>query len=117
MSAYQFQFIRLCKVAESADASLVPAELATYQFGKANLTSSFPVSYWIEGWLIEPPRIGETVKVLRTSKNGVAIPGIFNSSQVTAIPSDDEFHTLNSIYRWHDVPLNGEDAACPLGYA
>jgi len=86
------------------DTSDVPAveagDLRTYYFGHINPGRSLAFNYSLEGWLVGPPKVGAVVQVLRTMRNGVAVPGIFTSSPVTAVPSEGEFHTVNSQYLW-----------------
>ena len=86
------------------DAGDVPAaeagDLRTYYFGHVNPGRSLPITYSLEGWLVAPPKVGAVVQVLRTWRNGVALPGIFISTPVTAVPNEGEFHTVNSKYLW-----------------
>ncbi len=91
------------------DTSDVPAaeagDLRTYYFGHINPGRTLPINYSLKGWLVGPPKVGAVVQVLRTLRNGagVAVPGIFTSSPVTAVPNEGEFHTVNSKYLWKDA--------------
>lgn len=93
-------FVSLRKLSETTDPVRSAGDSRTYQAGELNPGSSLPVDYLMEGWMVSWPRIGETVTVLRTSRNAVPTPGVFISTPVTAIPRDGEFHTANSRYSW-----------------
>lgn len=60
------------------------------------------VGYWITGELLNEPVVGESLQMLRHSRNGVEIPGLFRTSLVTEIDGE-YFTTTNSIYKLEDV--------------
>jgi hypothetical protein len=62
----------------------------------------------MEGWLQLPITLGGRVLLHRRVRNGIEQPGIFISSPIIAIHSDQEFATANSIYYWHEVPAGDE---------
>lgn len=70
--------------------------------GSINPGVSLPVDYWIIGWLLRPPTVGEVVIVLRIIRNGVVFPGQLTTTPIMAVRGD-EFHTMNSIYRWEEI--------------
>lgn len=57
--------------------------------------------YTVKGHYVNPPKVGEGFRVLRYESNGVAIPGIMDTSPVTrvsAIAAGYRFETMNSVY-------------------
>ena len=67
--------------------------------------------YSLKGLLQEPPYIGKTLVILRTERNGVVVPGVFESStikNVTNLNCLNKKHkylvyTQNSVYRVEEV--------------
>lgn len=97
------RFVRICKLAESPDPIAPAAAVAQHRYGAASCHESLPIRYSIEGWLLRAPLPGAPVRVLRVTRNSVAVPGIYASSEVVSIPSASEFTTLNSIYHWQEI--------------
>lgn len=97
------KYIRLEKAGVAEDPALPAGNPETYPFGSVSLSHSLPVAYWMEGWLLGPIEVGKPVMMLRHVRNGVTCLGQFSSSPVTAINSDNEFATLNSVYRWREI--------------
>ena len=60
---------------------------------------SLPVNYNIEGYLLSDIKVGSSVIVQRTKRNGVESLGMFSSSTVLEM-SDNSFVTRNSVYRY-----------------
>jgi len=58
---------------------------------------SLPIDYWLVGELVNPIAEGQSVRVLRESRNGVECPGFFVTSTVTEVTLST-FKTKNSIY-------------------
>lgn len=56
------------------------------------------VDYWIIGEVLIGPTVGKSLLVKRYIRNGLEIPGMFNTSEITEI-TEDGFKTLNSEYR------------------
>ena len=70
---------------------------AKLQLGQPTNSTSLPVDYTLTGVLLVPPRIGGKVKVLRTTRNGIEVPGVFESTEVVEI-GEHGFTTFNSVY-------------------
>ncbi len=73
-----------------------------YILGEVNATS-LPADYTLTGILITPPRVGANVIILRLNRNGIALAGVYQSTEVTNC-NDGEFTTLNSVYTTHLLP-------------
>jgi hypothetical protein len=61
--------------------------------------SSIPIEYNLEGILPFPIRVGESVTVQRTKRNGVEAYGVFSTSKVTEV-GNNYFKTQNSVYSY-----------------
>lgn len=99
----QLKYVRIVKVAEAETPAHVAGDLNSYQLGLVNPGVSIPTSYSMCGWLLAQPSIGAGVVLLRCSRNGVLMPGIFMSTDVIAILGKREFHTINSKYVWDEI--------------
>ncbi len=97
------KFVRLRKIGEASDPVAPAIAPADYRYGSFNFAGSLPILYPIDGWLLRPPVVGESVHVLRCARNDVVWPGVYRSSEVTDVPRDGEFVTSNSIYRWCEI--------------
>jgi hypothetical protein len=60
---------------------------------------SLPVEYTAEGELIGEIKVGRSVVIDRDTRNGVKMPGIFQSSTVTEVTAT-QFKTRNSVYNY-----------------
>ena len=60
------------------------------------------VGYWIIGTVLNELSVGEPLQMYRHSRNGVVVPGLFQTSLVTEIDGD-YFTTTNSVYKLEDV--------------
>jgi hypothetical protein len=60
---------------------------------------SIPVEYNLEGILAFPIKVGESVIVERTKRNGVEAFGMFSTSRVTEV-GNNYFKTKNSVYSY-----------------
>ena len=89
--------VRLTKLRASPKPVSPPGNWGEYKLGQSTNTTSLPVNYTLTGLLLVPPRIGGKVKVLRTTRNGIEVPGVFESTEVVEI-GEDGFTTLNSDY-------------------
>jgi hypothetical protein len=96
------KFIRLQKLAATDVALYEPGLPGEYVPGTINPDVSLPLDYWLIGWLVLPPKVGEAVMVLRIVRNGIVFPGHFATTPVTEIRGQ-EFLTVNSIYRWEEL--------------
>jgi hypothetical protein len=89
--------IRIQKLGEVVGA-LPAASKEEYVPGTHGVTGkSIPIEYTLEGTLVNPLTVGESVIVLRETRNGVAATGLFQSSPVTLI-TNTSFYTANSVY-------------------
>jgi hypothetical protein len=60
---------------------------------------SVPISYWVEGELINNMEVGSPIFIKRHSRNGILVDGYMQTSTVTKI-NKDTFETRNSVYRY-----------------
>jgi hypothetical protein len=91
--------VKISKVGQVEDALYEAPSFNEYEMGKYNGDITLPIEYWLEGFLNDDePTVGKSVVVLRTSRNGVQMGGLFSSSTVTEV-TDDGFKTLNSVYK------------------
>lgn len=90
--------VKISKVAHLEDALHDAPPIHDYVAGEDNGNVSLPVEYYLEGFMNEAPTVGRPLVVLRTSRNGVEIGGLFTTSTVTEITKDG-FKTLNSVYK------------------
>jgi hypothetical protein len=68
--------------------------------GKPNdYHTSIPIEYNLEGNLIYDIKVGESVIVERSKRNGVSVYGMFSTSRVTEV-GDKYFKTQNSVYQY-----------------
>jgi hypothetical protein len=73
------------------------ADSNTYKYGEDNGSISLPVGYEILGYLNEPIKVGESININRTHRNGVEMSGHFTSSPIVSIKENKVF-THNSQY-------------------
>jgi hypothetical protein len=83
---------------------IAPGDMNTYAMGEINHGVSLPIDYVLEGYEINPPVVGEQYRVFRTIRNGVNMPGVFESTTCTEVFGTAEqglilFSTLNSTYK------------------
>lgn len=99
MPNHSMPLIEIEKVATTDLPRFLPAERADAESESSVKGHSMAVGYVVQGWLVAPITIGESVKVVRVTRNGVSAPGFFCTSQVVAC-DETRFSTINSIYRW-----------------
>jgi hypothetical protein len=97
------KYIRLRKLGAAPGARRLPGEEENYPYGRACASHSLPIDYCAEGWLLHAPKVGEPVRVLRVSRNGVVRPGILVTTVVTVISGARHFRTANSLYQWEEI--------------
>lgn len=76
---------------------------------------SVPVDHTIEGDLLHDVVIGEAMTAYRRRRNGVEMPGIFQSTPVVSIEEEEGrsvVRTANSVYEV--IPLSPEDDGLPI---
>lgn len=74
--------VRLTKLRASQNPVEPPGNWGEFKLGQPTNTTSLPLDYTLTGVLLVPPRIGGKVKVLRTTRNGIEVPGVFGSTEV-----------------------------------
>ena len=102
-----YRVVELTKLRVSPNATEQPGSWDKYRLGDVSNNVSLPVDYRLTGILLAPPRVGENVRILRVSRNGVVVPGAFTSTTVVAV-EDNMFTTRNSVYRMRQ--LNHEES-------
>ncbi len=91
--------VRLVKLAETPDLESPAAEWESYVPGEPGEgTAPLPVNYELEGELTAPIVVGRQICILRRIRCGVAVGGLFLSSEVVLI-EEGMVATLNSVYR------------------
>ena len=100
---WPFRFVRVRKIAQVRVPVNPAADPRTYPYGRHCSTDSLPVEYWLLGWMLLPPVVGEPVRVLRVARNGISMPGHFITTDVMEVPAAGEFHTMNSVYYWDEI--------------
>ena len=89
--------VKLTKLARSPDAKIEPGDWKNYVLGSDMNDTSLPVDYTAHGELLEPITVGKTVRINRTHRNNVEIPGYLETSPVVSLIVNG-FITRNSIY-------------------
>jgi hypothetical protein len=90
--------IRLTKIKASENPEYATPHWNSYKQGVVNKGTSIPIDYWVEGFLINPLKVGESAMIQRTVRNGVEVSGFMTTSEIIEI-NGDIFETLNSIYK------------------
>lgn len=93
------KYVRLEKVAESDGAFTPAGNWNNYPLGESGINVSFPIFYWLEGWMHGELEIGKPVRILRMVRNGERTLGLARLTEVVEIRGEGEFRTCNSIYR------------------
>jgi hypothetical protein len=88
--------VKLTKISACPDAIIPAGEWSKFKLGKSN-DASLPIDYTLTGILVRPICIGSGVTVLRLTRNGIAVPGLFQSTVVSRL-GDEGFMTQNSVY-------------------
>lgn len=70
----------------------------------ALMTAPLPATYWLEGWLVEPPRVGVPLCVLRVRNCVRSDMGLFVTTPLVAIIDCAIIQTRNSL--WELIRLN-----------
>ena len=73
-----------------------------YAYGQINHNVSLPKGYIAEGTLMEDVVEGKPVFILRSSRNGVEIAGLFNTTPVVKIDGN-KVYTKNSVYEITEI--------------
>jgi hypothetical protein len=92
-------YVRLTKIRElsgppSGEQRGSPAVATTEGTDNHHISSG----YVVDGWFLDPPRVGHSMVLLRFRRNSTYRLGLFTSSQVTVV-GETEIYTSNSVYR------------------
>ena len=89
--------IRVRKQSAAQNPDFPTPEWSQFKVGERNEGVSLPKDYVVEGELLSPIRVGQSVRVLRDDRNGVKEAGAFVTSPVVSL-TDKGFSTKNSVY-------------------
>lgn len=98
----KLKLVRLRKIGPCRNAKAPTPDWHDYPFGTAPEGISLPSGYELTGYLLRAPTVGARLILLRVSRNGVFVPGLFFSSGISAI-NGSRIQTLNSIYSLKDL--------------
>ena len=105
------KYVKITKIAHRPDAKVPAIKWKDLQPGTEHSDHlSLPTDYTVEGWVDEPPKVGQSLVMERHVRNGVRVLGYFTTSPVMEIGKgrldgfDDEFYTENSVYRIEPAP-------------
>jgi hypothetical protein len=96
LSLAGYPYVTVTKLRACDGAGSDPGVWGEYVEGIPN-DSSLPCDYTLSGLMIQAPRIGGPVIVLRLLRNDTAVPGVFQSTFVKSVDGDT-FTTENSVY-------------------
>lgn len=92
------KYVRLTKIKASENPEYATPHWNSYKHGVINKATSIPVDYWVEGYLVEPIKVGEYAVIERVIRNGERVSGFMTTSRILEV-NGDIFETLNSIYK------------------
>lgn len=95
--------VKLEKLQASPAAILPTPNMQDYRPGEQNFGKSLPVGYTIEGKLMRNVEVGKTLFLERHKRNGEAVFGMTETSEIIAIQGDILL-TQNSVYRVTELP-------------
>jgi len=91
------RYVQITKIAPVEGRGALTPTWDNYQFGAANPISSLPRDYTLTGFLLDLPSIGNRLRMLRDTRNGIAALGFFESTPITNIVGG-LIHSRNSVY-------------------
>jgi len=98
---------KVIKISEAASPNFVSAKWKNFLPGKINDPNfSLPLDYTVEGELTIPIKVGGTIFMKRTKRNGVKAEGVFMSSVITDVKTfkgTSVVTTRNSVYLVEDL--------------
>jgi pyridoxal/pyridoxine/pyridoxamine kinase len=94
----ELPLVQLTKLRASPTAVCPAGNWDEYRLGAADNSTSLPVDYVLVGYLLTPPQVGHVVRIIRVSRNGVPVLGVFVSTVVQQLIAEG-FVTENSVYR------------------
>lgn len=95
--------IKLEKLQVNPAAILPSANMKDYKPGQPHFGVSLPVGYSMEGTLQRDVKVGQTLFMHRTKRNGIEAFGVTETSEIMAIQGDILL-TQNSVYRLTEIP-------------
>lgn len=90
--------VRIKKIGVATTPLYPTPKIEDYEMGGDNPGVSLPIEYELEGDLVMPITVGQSVNVNRHSRNGVKCPGWFQTSTVVELKGNT-FTTRNSLYQ------------------
>lgn len=79
------KYVRVTKIAKVENARFPTALADEWISGQDNDGKSPPIEYWIEGYLLEPLKVGNALAVDRRTRNGIEASGLFRTSRIVGI--------------------------------
>jgi hypothetical protein len=98
--------VKITKVAIAPDAEFKTADWKNWVCGQENEGQSPPIDYTVKGKLAWPIEEGNTIHLHRTERNGIQSLGIFVSSKILQIASNERAKvviTRNSVYLCEEI--------------
>jgi hypothetical protein len=90
--------VRIKKLSPTENPDYPSANKESYKCGSTPVEEvSVFVDYEVEGYISERLTVGSCIYMHRTSRNGVEVGGVFQTSPITKVV-DGGFHTRNSVY-------------------
>lgn len=90
-------YIRITKLKAAQNALFKTPKKKDYIPGQDNGDVSLPVDYTVEGYLLEPIKVGKSIFIDRVKRNGEEVPGFMQTSRVKSIEGN-RILTDNSVY-------------------
>ena len=93
--------IKLTKINIANNPKVETATLEEYKFGEIN-EKSIPLEYEIVGEVGSMPKVGFVFSGIRTIRNGIEMPGIFQLTRIKEITEEEGKYILktqNSVYK------------------
>lgn len=97
LDRWPLPYVRVKKVAAVGSPLYPTATPEQYTPGAENPGVSPPIEYEVEGHLLFPIEVGQSIFLDRRKRNGEEVRGTFRSSQVQSIDGN-KVNTFNSVY-------------------
>jgi len=95
-------YVRCSKVDVVKEAKCPTPHPDDYRYGESNRNMSVPVDYWVTGYLVTEPKVGDGICIQRDSRNGVKTYGTFKTSRIKGVEKMNDHklkvETNNSVY-------------------
>lgn len=99
--SWKGKYVRVAKIGVQEFSKAPTPLMQDYQLGYINPNVSIPLTYWLEGFLINEPEVGAPMFVDRRVRNGVRVIGALQTTQVTSVEEQGNglvVKTYNSVY-------------------